>query len=223
MGRTKSDIEAARTVRQTTKSAAYTEEVARHFAWIDWVQSRTGLGDTSLAEQAGLEKNYLYRKRNVSPLNPAKIRQIVDFTGLPGPDTYLLPGIVGLSEEATRFDDAAADVDPAIADVVRHLIKDRPNAAAWTLNTRALEGAGYLPGDIVITDAKALPFSGEAVCAQVADAKAGTAETIFRILERPYLVAASSDPALRKPLLIDDDRVIVVATVVQSFRPRRRP
>lgn len=212
---------ATRTSSKAGHSAAYLEEVARHFAWIDWITAQTGLGDTPIAEKAGLAPNYLYRKRGKSPLKPAMIRQIVEALNVPGPDSYEAQGIAGAAEEASRYK-AGEMITTNYDKVIEQMLDGNPDASAWTLNTHALESAGYLPGDILITDAKAVPYVGEPVCAQVYDLKSGTAETVFRILERPYLVAASADPALRKPLLIDDERVIVMATVVSSLRPRRR-
>lgn len=222
MSRNVLETAAPRTASKSGQTAAYAEETTRHFAWIDWVTAQTGLSDTSIAEKAGLAPNYLYRKRGKSPIKPAMIRQITEALGVPGPDVYQISGIPAASEEAAPYK-AGTEFHMHYDALVEQMLGDNPDASAWTLNTHALESAGYLPGDIVITDAKAIPYVGEAVCAQVYDVKSGTAETVFRILERPYLVAASADPALRKPLLIDDERVIVMGTVVTSLRPRRRP
>jgi hypothetical protein len=215
---------APRTSSKAGHSAAYEEEVARHFAWIDWITAQTGLGDTPIAEKAGLAPNYLYRKRGKSPLKPAMIRQIVEALNVPGPDAYQSQGARSLAEEAVPFKpDRNAVYTMNYDTLLEQALANNPNVSAWTLNSHALETEGYLPGDILITDEKVAPFVGEPVCARIMDAKSGKAETVFRILERPYLVAASSDPAFRKPLLIDDDHVIVVGTVVGSFRPRRKP
>lgn len=203
------------------RSAVHSEEYARHFAWVDWLLARTGKTDASLAKDAGLASNYLYRKRaDGTVLGATQIRMLAEFYAMPGPDTYMLPGAAGLSDEGAPFE--ASGVDAHLKGVIDALLKGRPNAAPWTLKTRALEDAGYRPGDIVISDQSVLPHAGDPVIAQVYDVRSGTAETVFRILEAPYLVAASSDPGLRKPLLIDNDRVIVVGTITHSFRARRR-
>ena len=49
----------------------------------------------------------------------------------------------------------------------------------------------------------------------------GRAETVFRIFEDPFLVAATLDRTLFKPWLIDNDRVIVRGVVIASLRERR--
>lgn len=203
------------------RSAVHSEEYARHFAWVDWLLSKTGRTDASLAKDAGLASNYLYRKRaDGTVLGATQIRMLAEHYGLPGPDTYLLPGAAGLSDEGSAFDPTTAD--PVLKAVIEAALKGRINAAPWQLKTRALEDAGYRAGDIVISDQSVLPHAGDAVVAQVYDVRSGTAETVFRILEAPYLVAASADPALRKPLLIDNERVIVMGTITHSFRSRRR-
>lgn len=205
------------------RSAVRSEEYARHFAWVDWLLGRTGKTDASLAKDAGLNVNYIYRKRaEGTVLGATQIRMVAEHYGLPGPDTYMLPGASGLSDEGVPYDAAAPGMDAVLKMLVDAALKGRPNAAPWILKTRAMEDAGYLVGDIVISDGSVPPHAGDAVVAQVYDLRSGSAETVFRILESPYLVAASSDPALRKPLLVDNERVIVMGTITQSFRARRR-
>lgn len=205
------------------RSVVHTEESARHFAWVDWLLAKTGKTDASLAKDAGLNPNYIYRNRAVGTvLGATQIRILTEFYGLPGPDTYLLPGASGLSDEGAPYDAAAAGTEPTIKAVIESALKGRPNAAPWVLKTHALRDAGYLVGDIIISDGDVPAQAGDAVVAQVYDLRSGTAETVFRILESPYLVAASNDPALRKPLLVDNERVIVMGTITHSFRMRRR-
>lgn len=204
------------------RSAVHSEEYARHFAWVDWMLVRTGKSDASLAKEAGLNVNYLYRKRaDGTVLGATQIRMLAEHYGLPGPDTYQLPGASGLSDEGAPYDASAPGNDPFLKHMIEFALKGRPNAAPWVLKTRALESAGYLVGDIVISDQAAAPNAGDAVVAQVYDIKSGVAEFVFRIFEAPYLIAASSDPALRKPLLVDNERVIVMGVITQSFRSRR--
>lgn len=205
------------------RSAVRSEEYARHFAWVDWLLTKTGRTDASLAKDAGLNVNYIYRKRGEGTvLGATQIRILAEHYSLPGPDTYLLPGASGLSDEGAPYDAGTHGQDALTRLLVETALKGRPNAAPWVLNTHALRDAGYLVGDIVISDGSVTPQAGDAVVAQVYDLRSGTAETVFRILESPYLVAASSDPALRKPLLVDNERVIVMGTITQSYRMRRR-
>lgn len=212
------------TIAPKTRTLVLADERARHMAWLDWVGSRTGKSDTALAKEAGQSENTLtrFRSRDGAVLSGLTIRLICELTGLPGPETYLLPNSSGFSEETAPYKAATKGDDSLISRMVAQALKDRPNAAPWLLKSRAIKDAGYLPGDILIADASAAPQAGDIVCAQVYDLRQGTAETVFRILEPPYLLAAGSDPSLRKPLLVDNERVIVMGTVTETFRPRRR-
>lgn len=202
-----------------TKTELKERDRSAHSEWLDWVGARTGLSDTALASAAGQSPNTItrFRRRDGATLSTLTIRLISEFTGLPGPDSYKLPSAGGFAEEAVRYQPARED-DPLVAKLVSLALKDRNNAASWRLRTRALELRGYLPGDVLVSDAAAVARAGDAVVAQVYDLRTGSAETVFRVLEPPYLMPASSDPGFRKPLLIDNERVIVMGVITQAFR-----
>ncbi|PZP54968.1 MAG: hypothetical protein DI604_36820 [Delftia acidovorans] len=105
-------------------------------------------------------------------------------------------------------------------EAVKALQGARNGVDAWVMRSRALEAAGYLPGDVLVVDMNAAPQSGDVVCAEILD-RSGKPEMVMRILERPFLVAATFDPSLFKPMLIDGDRVTVRGVVIASFRERR--
>lgn len=205
-----------------TKSALQAEERQRILDWVEWLRQRTGETLSDLALKAGLSSNTLTRlkQRESALLDALSVRMLCEYTGLPGPDLYKLGPTSGFAEEASRFD-PSADGDGAATAFVKLMMKDRPDVAPWILKTRAIEALGYMAGDLVIADARVQPRAGDAVCAQVYDLRTGSAETIFRVFEPPYLIAYHNDPGLRKPLLIDNDRVIVMGTVTGSLRLRR--
>lgn len=206
-----------------TKSKVQDELLARQIAWLEWLRVKTGKSLAALARDAGRSHNLLTRKlAEGGLLSTSTIELLMESTALPGPDTYLLPSAAGFSDEAVAYDPGAKDNDPVLARMIEQALKGRPSAAPWHLRTRALEGAGYLAGDIVITDAAEMPNAGDAVCAQVYDVRSGNAETVFRLFEPPYLISASTESTLRKPLLIDNERVIVIGAITHSFRSRRR-
>lgn len=205
------------------KSALQAEERERILEWVEWLRVRTGETLSDLAEHAGLSSNTLTRlkQREGALLDALSTRMLCEYTGLPGPELYKLGHTTGFTEEAVRFDPVAGDIDPAVSSFLKTLTKDRPDATAWILKTRAIEGSGYMQGDMVIADARVQPRAGDAVCAQVVDLRTGAAEIVFRLFEPPYLIASNTAASLRKPLLIDDERVIVMGTVTESLRLRR--
>jgi len=119
--------------------------------------------------------------------------------------------------EAAPFQPAPQQHGPAAAALA---VIETEHVAAWTLRSRALECAGYLPGDQLLIDMQATPRRGDIVCAQVYNNNLGVAETIMRLYEPPYLVAATYDQSLRRPLVADDDSVVIMGVCVASLRPR---
>lgn len=106
-------------------------------------------------------------------------------------------------------------------EAVRQIMRGRNATDPWVLRSRAVELAGYLPGDILLVDLNERARSRDLVCAQVYDWTRGKAETVFRIYESPYLIAASGEQHLLKPFVVDDDMVMIRGVVVGSIRPRR--
>lgn len=206
------------------KSALQAEERERILDWVEWLRVRTGETLSDLAEHAGLSSNTLTRlkQRDGALLDALSTRMLCEYTGLPGPELYKLGHTSGFTEEATRFEASAPGADAMAVAMVKLATKDRSDAAPWVLKTRALEGIGYMLGDLVITDSHVQPRAGDAVCAQVVDLRTGAAEIVFRVFEPPYLIASNTSASLRKPLLIDDERVIVMGTITESLRLRLR-
>jgi len=120
--------------------------------------------------------------------------------------------------EAVPYDatQAPADFDALVAG----FIGGRNGVDPWQLRTRALELAGWLPGDVVIVDLNAEPADGDLVCAQRYDDARDRVETIWRLYEKPYLIAAAADRAAF-PTERDDTVIAIKGVVVATFRPRR--
>jgi hypothetical protein len=127
--------------------------------------------------------------------------------------------LIGLSE-AARFEPSKEAKELAV--MISAIHRGRPNVEAWRLKTMALEGVGYLPGDIVFVEALpegVLPKPQDAVCAQVVDYQHGSAETVWRVYDSPFLVGAANDRTAYKPLLVDGDRVKIIGVIRESLRP----
>lgn len=98
----------------------------------------------------------------------------------------------------------------------------RAGVDVWTVRTRAMSLAGYLPGDRMLVDMHRADDarSGDVVVAQAYDVAAGSAKTVLRQYQRPALVAHSADPADWRVLLVDDDAVVIRGLVTASWRTR---
>jgi hypothetical protein len=203
------------------------QETSRlHREYVRLVVRSSGMSATRLAKELDIAPSTFTRllkapNDSTATLHARTLRKLQDYSGIPplfGDDATVPPGIRGLREDAVPFD--AKGADPALSAALKALIGGRKAADPWTIRTRALERIGFLPGDIVIVDLGRKPESGDAVCAQVYDWRRGTAETVMRLYEPPYLVAASLDEGLRRPLVVDDEQVIIKGVVLpHRLRP----
>jgi hypothetical protein len=181
---------------------------------------------TRIAKDLGIAPSTLTRQLNApdgstATLHARTLRKLQDYSGIPplyGGDPSVPPAARGFGEDAVPFD--AKGADPAVSAALKALIGGRKAADPWTIRTRALERIGFLPGDIVIVDLGRRPEAGDAVCAQVYDWRRAAAETVMRLYEPPYLVAASLDEGLRRPLVVDNEQVVIKGVVLpHRLRP----
>lgn len=192
--------------------------------WLTELLTSLGETPTSLARRAGVAQSTLTRFLNnedssmLSTRSIAKIAHATGDKGPPGFRTEPQPRNSGLAEpEAVPFKGLDA-LEKPLKRALAGLLEGRNATDVWVLRTTALIHAGYLPGDFVIVDLNATPKAGDVVCAQVYQWALGTAETVFRIYEPPYLVAPSADPQLRRPLVVDNDRVVIKGVVTHLLR-----
>jgi DNA-binding phage protein len=113
--------------------------------------------------------------------------------------------------EATEIDRAAAPLE----------LTPGLNQGVWRIGSRALDLAGFVPGDLVLFDSSQAPRPGDLVVAQVAN-RSGETDTVIRLYDPPYLITRSADPAVStKPLPVDNDRVWIWGVMVRMLRSRR--
>jgi hypothetical protein len=200
--------------------------------WLSDVLARTGETPSGLARRAGLATTTLTRFLNDPDANMLGMRSVAKIAHVAGIQPAGVPRLAASNGPARGMaeDEAAPYVAEAVGDpttrAIEALIAGRNATDPWVLRTRALEAAGYLPGDIVIVDLNRPPQARDIVCAQDYRWNEGKAETVFRIYEPPYLVAACHDlelqEKLRRPLVVDNDRVIIKGVVTDLLRPARR-
>ncbi|MGJ0393013.1 MAG: LexA family protein [Methylocystis sp.] len=189
-------------------------------AWLTNLLEKSGEAPTSLAMRAGLAPTTLTRFLNnpqhATALSARTISAVEKVTGA----RFGVNSIGAIREsEAEPFRQDGPD---DILNTMVQAVAGRANGLdPWTLNSRAVEAAGYLPGDVLIVDLNADARPGDVVCAQIYEWGRGKAETVFRIWEPPSLVSATHDPRLRKPLMVDHQNVVIRGVVVASVRPRQ--
>ena len=189
--------------------------------WLGRVMRQTGLTRHGLAVKAEIPPPTLsmfVSQRARHNLSAGNVRKIERATGLRfgGAESHL----IARESEAEPF--RAEPEDDPFTEMVNHAIGKANHLAPWRLSSRALEAAGYLPGDVLIVDLNARAEPGDVVCAQRYKWKEMTAETVFRIYEPPTtLVSATLDRDLRRPIIVDDDNVKIKGVVTASVRPRQ--
>jgi len=199
------------------------ENVRRqHLDWYHFVLEVKGWDAAELSRRTGKHPStfskFLNDPENKAQLGPATVRLIEQVSGLKAFSTEIPVKPRGLADiESSRYEaEPLAVVDGA----VKAMQGVRNGLEPWVMRSKALDGAGYMPGDVLLVDLNAKPEPGDVVCAQVYD-RFGNAETVFRIFEDPFLVALTMRVNLIKPLLIDNDRVAIRGVVVASFRESR--
>ena len=194
---------------------------AEQLDYIHRLLAQTGWSATVLAKRAGLDPSTLSRflsnQREDHALRPSSIARLNEISGVVPPKAET----GGFAETEASLIELPQGSD--IEATVNILRSRHANVDAWTLNSRALELAGYRQGDILIVGLSALPFLGDIVCAQVYDWTNNRAETIFRIFQPPFLSAATTDAKLMKPYFTDDGSTAIKGVVLHTLRPRSSP
>jgi hypothetical protein len=180
------------------------------------------IGQTRLATAAKVPASTLSRllkEGSTVTLRADTLSKLETFSGI-SPfavvDTPSAPR--GLAEDAVPFD--AESADPAVSSAIKVLIGAREGSDSRTISSRALEGLGYLPGDIVIVDLRRKPVAGDVVCAQVSKMGRSEPEMVMRLYYPPVLVSATFDKQLQPLLWVDDPRIKIEGVVLpHRLRP----
>ena len=197
-----------------------------HRAFIARILKLTGWNQTELAQRSGLDPSTLSRflsaGRSGHALRPSTIAKVETATGISfAPRQPTVEEPAGFAEpEAIPL--TLPDEGP-LRRFIEALGPGRGNVDPWTLQSRALEHAGYRPGDILLVALGETPVQGDIVCAQIYDWTKGRAETVFRLFQPPYLVATTSDSSLMRPYLVDDGTVTIKGVVLHMLRQRMIP
>jgi len=198
-----------------------------HREWLKAVLDEIGITPTELARRAGINPStltrYLNTPRDGHELAAKTMRAVEGVVGRRFGQATAASTPVGRPliqpEDAVPYRpdaDFADDLSAAIA----ALCRNRNSATAWTLRSDDLFGIGLRPGDVLIVDFAEQAATGDVVFAQVYDFAGSSPRTIFRLYDRPYLLSASSSPDVRKPLVVDDERISIKGVVVASLRRR---
>ena len=189
--------------------------------WIKQNLVDKGVSPTKAAKDNGFATTTLTKFLNdpdytFTPSTPV-VLQLERYFGRRAPGASAREGERAVELEAVQVD--AADLAKPLQDALAALTDARAHIELWKVSSTALIAAGIAPGDLVMIDMDEPPRAGDIVCAEIHDR--GSKRTVFRIYEKPYLVAATYEATHRAPIVVDDRNVIVRGVVTDRLSRRR--
>lgn len=128
--------------------------------------------------------------------------------------TPLLGGGLREAEAVAYTADNAVDIQAEFA----RLHPGVNRGEVFEIRSPALNLDGIAPGDLVFVDLNDTTPPNGTLCLAQRYSESGEAETIVRLLERPYLIARTTDRAYDRPLLLDDIGAQIMGRVLSSHR-----
>ncbi len=193
----------------TEGAAAFRRSVVE---WVIGIERQFNVTRAQIAERSGIKSSTIYRwfdqSLNHVPSN-ASVLQIANAFGVTGPGS-VTPSPPLANEEGLTV----AEAPPGET-------WDHATQNWWRVGDRALELAGYLPGDLVLCDPKVAARQGDVVVAVLHRAGDGLGERRLRLFVPPFLVTRSMDPHLHDMAdLVDGHRVMVSGPILRLVRHR---
>lgn len=190
--------------------------------WIRSVARHMNLSPSQLALSSGMAASTLTRflndLTNTVGITQSSLEKVAKYSGfrphqMPGRARAGMaePDTVPLQHETTEWPNwISAAVQAAKA--------GKNGVEAWVMKGAALDGIGVMPGDIVLIDLNARPSTGDVVLAQLLDFATGTAETVMRLYQAPFITTHSLRLGPGRPEHVDEERVTIAGVRVGLLR-----
>lgn len=192
--------------------------------WLKAMASHLGLSMSQLARNAGMAASTLTRYVNdetdTLTIQQSSLEAVANFTGF---RPYQFPGRSrpGFNEpDAIPFELDDRVPAPWVRSAVLEARSGRNGIEAWVMKGAALDAMGILPGDVIIVDQNLKPKPGDVVVAQIVDYGRGSAETVIRVYQPPYICSHSVRLGPMRPEQVDEDRVSIAGTAIGFLRTR---
>lgn len=189
--------------------------------WLREIARHMNLSPSQLALNSGMAAStltrYLNDNSNSVSITQTSLEKVALYSGF---KIGQYPGRTrGLQEpDAVPFAQDADSKPKWLEAAVTAARQDRAGVDAWVMKGSALDGMGVLPGDILIIDQNRRAKAGDIVIAQISDYSLGTAETVVRLYQTPFLISHSLRLGPQRPEQVDDDRVVIMGTCVGTIR-----
>jgi hypothetical protein len=190
--------------------------------WLDDLMVKRRLSARAIAEKGEVSPSTVYRALDadgsfvMSTKTLGKIAAAYNLQLPEGLRSGNAPEIAGFDDELSPYRATSGTKTPHNSNV-----ELSNTQSLWQIASLSLNLEGYMPGDVVEIDSATKPLPNDIVCAQVYNLQRGSAETVLRKFLPPYLLTRSTDwQAESQPLYIDNQRVVIVGTVIAMRRDR---
>jgi transcriptional regulator with XRE-family HTH domain len=209
-------VEAVIQGRPVTKQHDELRGIVRE--WLEFIQQKYGITPRKIATRSNVSPSTIYRWLDEDApfvMSMSKLRQVADAFGENLPEA-----LTGMPAGA-RPGFAETDLAPYDAAPGGAAGKVETNHGRWRITSDVLDMEGFRVGDVLDFDMGLEPRAGDVVVAQVYNMARGTAETLLRLYQPPFLLTRSSDRRIdARPLYVDGERVVVMGTFVRLIRER---
>lgn len=185
------------------------EESAFMRAWLQQVLKTSGMKPTPFARAAGLSPSTVLRALDPNGLvimDRASVKKIVTTFGASPPDA------LAVSQQPEPED--LIEPEGTVSSFAGYKLAS--GQFVRRVGSRALELAGYVPGDVVLFDERIAPRRRDAVAITLNGHRTG-----FRQYDTPFVVTYSlCERDQQKPLLVDNVLTRIIAVAIKSLRER---
>ncbi|WP_180572375.1 hypothetical protein [Agrobacterium vitis] len=189
--------------------------------WLKAIARHMNLSLSQLALNSGMAASTLTRfindTTNTVGITQASLEKISHYSGF---RPNQMPGhLRGMAEPDALPLIHDTDQKPTwIMSAVEAAKAGRNGVEAWSMKGAALDALGIFPGDVLLVDQNKRAKTGDIVLAQLIDHSLGTADTVVRLYQAPFITTHSMRLGPQRPEQVDDDRVSIVGVVVGSLR-----
>ena len=186
--------------------------------WLRAIASHMGLSLSELALKSGMAASTITRfvndTTNKTSITQSRLEMIAAYSGF---RPHQFPGRTRSGHQDPDTLPVGEDSEPQpewVLVAIKAAQKDRNGVSAWIMKGAALEGAGVIPGDIVIIDHNRKPKPGDVVIASVLDFNSGRTEHVMRLWQPPFIMTHSFRLGSQRPEQVDEERISISGTAI---------
>ncbi|NTF67719.1 LexA family transcriptional regulator [Rhizobium rhizogenes] len=190
--------------------------------WLRAIAGYMNLSPSQLALNSGMAAStltrYLNDNTNTVGITQGSLEKVAKYSGF---RPNQMPGRLraGFSEpDAIPFGQDDTTYPAWVKTAVSAAKAGRNGIEAWLMKSAALDAIGVMPGDIILVDQNTRAKTGDVVIAQIIDMITGSAETVMRLYQAPFLLTHSMRMGPQRPEQVDEERVSIAGVSIGTIR-----